>query len=159
MPDFKKKPTPKQMQSAAYNLYGIGEKPKPSKPRKKPVQHETAFHQHCVRWFDIEFPELHYSLFHVPNERKTNQKQNKKGKWYSPEGNKLTKMGLRSGVADLIFCYQGRTIFIELKRPDGKGTQTENQQQFENHIKQQMFAYHIIDSFEDFQDLIRGIVK
>ena len=149
MPDYNKKPTTKQMQSATYNLYGIGQKPKASKPRKKPVQGEAQFQAACIRWFNLQYPELYYSLFAVPNGGSRN----------STEAVNLNRQGLTSGVSDLIFCYQGRTTFIELKNPNGKGTQTENQRQFEDHIKQQMFAYHIIDNFEDFQDLIRGIVK
>lgn len=35
-------------------------------------------------------------------------------------------MGMRAGVADLLFVYEGRVMFVEMKRPKG-GTESDEQ--------------------------------
>lgn len=55
---------------------------------------------------------------HVPNERKTDLKQGKKGNWYTPEGSRLKAEGVKKGVSDvLIFEPRGgySGMAIELK--------------------------------------------
>jgi hypothetical protein len=42
---------------------------------------------------------------------------------------RLKKMGIRPGVADLVFVKDGRAYFLEMKKPGGK--QSENQKAFE----------------------------
>ena len=61
---------------------------------------------------------LNLLWFHCGNERKTTIRVNKKGKFYTPEGNKLKRKGVKSGVLDVIIdepnkLYNG--LRIELK--------------------------------------------
>ena len=149
MSDYKKKPSKRTIQSAMANLYGIGQAPKERKPRKKPVQHEAQLQRACVKWFSLQYPKLYYSLWSTPNGGSRNAR----------EAVNLNREGLTSGVSDLILCVNGTTTFIEMKSPTGKGRQTDEQKAFEQHITAHGFDYHIIDSFEDFQELVRGIIK
>jgi len=66
-------------------------------------------------------------------------------------------MGLQKGRSDMVLYWKGRAHMIEMKLP-GEG-QTTDQKKWETKITAHGFAYHIIDSFEDFQELIRGIIK
>ena len=146
--------TPKQTERAMNALYGNSTEPI-RKARKKPVQREDNLQKACLKWFDLQFPDLYYSLYHVPNQRKNNLRQGRNGQWYNPEGSKLKQMGVRPGISDLVFSYQGVTSYIELKSKSG--SQTPDQKEFQDHITQQGFEYYIIDSFEDFQSLIRTL--
>lgn len=49
-------------------------------------------------YLNSQYPEVLH--FHVANERETQQRQNKNGRWYSPMGNKMKKKGVRRGVSD-----------------------------------------------------------
>jgi len=110
---------------------------------------ESSLQRQCVKWFDLQYPDLYFSLFAVPNGGSRNVR----------EATKFKREGVRAGVSDLILAYNGIATFIELKRPDGKGTQTADQKEFEQHITSQGFDYHLIDTFEDFQELIRNIIN
>ena len=145
---MKPKPSKRELQIASHGLYGIGDKPKPKQTRKKPVQGEAQLQAQCVKWFNLQYPELYYSLWATPNGGYRNAR----------EGANLSRQGVTAGVSDLILCYKGTTTFIELKTPKGTGKQSDNQKAFEEHITSHGFDYHIVDNFEDFQDLIRGII-
>lgn len=43
----------------------------------------------------------------------------KDGRWISPEGNTLKKMGVRAGWPDIHFIHQKRACYIELKSEKG----------------------------------------
>jgi hypothetical protein len=65
----------------------------------------------------------------------------------------LRKMGLRSGVADLVFVKAGRAYFLELKRPGGK--QSEIQRLFQAEAESVGAAYALAYSFDEALDLLR----
>ena len=60
---------------------------------------------------------------------------------------KLKKMGLRSGVSDLVILMKNRVIFVEVKQKGEK--QTENQISFEKDVIDLGFEYHVVYSVED----------
>lgn len=110
---------------------------------------ESRLQQQCVKWYNLQYPELYYSLWSTPNEQKRSY----------TNANRLKAQGLTSGISDLILCVQGKTYFIELKNPNGTGRQTKSQREFQEHITSQGFDYYLIDNFEAFRELIRGILK
>ena len=136
--------TPKQTQRAMNALYGNSTEPI-RKARKKPVQRESKLQRACVKFFNIQYPHLYYSLFAVPNGGSRN----------AIEASRMKLEGVTSGVSDLVFAYNETVSFIELKAKGGR--QTETQKEFQSHITQQGFEYYIVDSFEDFQSLIRDL--
>lgn len=60
---------------------------------------------------------------------------------------KLRRMGLRSGVADLVFVKDGRVYFLEMKRPGGK--QSESQRQFQADAEAVGAPYAVAYSFDE----------
>ena len=73
------------------------------------------------------------------------------------QGSRNKAMGVIKGRSDMVMYWEGKAHMIEFKIPGE--TQSKDQAKWESKITAHGFAYHIIDSFEDFQDLIRGIVK
>jgi hypothetical protein len=62
---------------------------------------------------------------------------------------KLTNIGVKAGVSDLIFVQQGRILFLEIKTDTGK--QSEKQKQFQKQIESLGYEYYLIRSVEDLQ--------
>ena len=60
---------------------------------------------------------------------------------------RLKRMGLRSGVADLIFVKEGRVFFLEMKQP--KGRQSEHQREFEADCAEHGAPYAVAYSFDE----------
>lgn len=60
---------------------------------------------------------------------------------------RLKRIGLRSGVADLVFVKDGRAYFLEMKRHGGK--QSENQRAFEADCATVKAPYAVAHSFEE----------
>ena len=58
---------------------------------------------------------------------------------------RFKRMGMRSGVADLVFVKNGRCYFLEMKR--NKGKQSENQKLFEADASRCQAPYAIARSF------------
>jgi hypothetical protein len=67
---------------------------------------------------------------------------------------RLKRMGLRSGVADIVIVKAGRAYLLEMKRP-GEG-QSENQFLFEEDAKRVEAPYAVAHSFEEAQKIVRG---
>ncbi len=66
---------------------------------------------------------------------------------------KLRRMGLRSGVADLVFIKDGRAYFLEMKRRLGK--QSVNQLQFEADAIRAGAEYAVAHSFDESLEILR----
>lgn len=77
-------------------------------------QFEAAFQQEVV-WYLQTFLQDRAFFFSVPNE----------GRRSLVNGAQLKRMGLRSGVADIVVVWDGKVFFIELKA--GKNKQTDAQ--------------------------------
>jgi len=93
---------------------------------------EDKLQSECVRWFRYQFPDLSKMLFAVPNGGKRESRINQYGKRYSPEAQKLERMGVIAGVSDLILLTPHNgfgALCIEMKV--GKGRQSPAQQEWE----------------------------
>ncbi len=69
-------------------------------------------------------PELKL-MFAIPNGGKREKRQNKKGRWFSPEAQRLKKEGVKPGIPDIFLpCARcgSHGLFVEMKAPDGKVT-------------------------------------
>ncbi len=111
------------------------------KPRRKPKDEEHRLQTACVRWFRLQYPQLHGRLFAVPNG----------GRRDSTTGAKLKAEGVLAGVADLILLKSNSrygALLIEMKT--AKGTQQESQKQWQE-IVQDEYKYVICRSVEDFK--------
>lgn len=110
----------------------------------------------CIKWVDLQYPQYSQILFAVPNGGLRNKRV----------AATLKREGVRAGVADLFFAkakyldinnekwLDRHGLFIEMKV--GKGKQTEAQIAFEKAVTAQGYAYKIVRTFEEFQDLINN---
>lgn len=63
--------------------------------------------------------------------------------------NKLKGQGLKTGVADLFLPMASgdhHGLYIEMKRPDGKGKQTDDQKAFQKYCDEQNYLYRLCDN-------------
>ena len=94
-------------------------------------------------WFQNTYPKYHGLLFHVPNE-------NQSGK----RGKKMQFMGAIPGVADLLFFVDAPAIAIELKRPDGTGSQSPAQKKWQKQWESIGNVYYLLNDFEEVKAVI-----
>lgn len=66
--------------------------------------------------------------------------------------------GLWEGVSDLILLYNNRAYLLELKRPDGRGSQSKAQKEWQTVVENQGFSYFLINDFEVFKETVENIV-
>jgi len=71
----------------------------------------------------------------------------------------LKNEGLKPGVPDLIFLYNGKTYGIEVKLNKEKSQLNESQIKVHESWKNQGIDTFVIRTFEDFQELIIKIIK
>ena len=71
----------------------------------------------------------------------------------------LKDEGLKPGVPDLIFLYNGKTYGIEVKLNKEKSQLNESQIKVHESWKNQGIDTFVIRTFEDFQELIIKIIK
>ena len=57
------------------------------------------------------------------------------------------------GIPDILACYKGKFIAIELKRPDGEGVLAPRQQAQLNRIERAGGIAKVIDSLDDFKEI------
>ena len=105
------------------------------------MQSEIKLQSSCFLW--------HWNTY--PNERgllcyNLNNSANK------IQGNQNKALGLIKGRSDMVYYKNGKAIMIEFKTETG--TQKPEQKYWEEIITKQGFEYHIIRSFEQFQQLI-----
>jgi hypothetical protein len=75
------------------------------------------------------------------------------GGWRSKkEAAIMAGLGARAGIGDLVFLWGDGSGMIELKRPDGKGRQTEKQAEVEDECKQRDIPYVIATRLEEVED-------
>lgn len=118
-------------------------KNKAVKTRKRPSDEEHRIQCACVRWFSLQYPQLHGRLFAVPNG----------GRRYEKTAAKLKAEGVVAGVADLILLKSNRdygALLIEMKTR--KGIQRDSQKQWEDTVcADGEYKYVVCRSFDDFQ--------
>lgn len=121
---------------------------------------ESKLQQSCVKYFDLQYPHLKLNLFSIPNE----------GARTVANGARMKAQGRRAGVADMFFAkrcdgkfqkvigsvsWYGKSyngLFIEFKY--GKGTQNDNQKEFQKSVTSQGYRYEVITDFDQFKNLI-----
>ena len=96
------------------------------------------YNTYCTKLVDKQ-----HLIFAVPNG----------GKRTMAEAMKLKATGLVSGVSDLIIVQPNRCIFVELKTPTGK--QSDSQKDFQNKVTALGFEYWIVRSLEQFKELVQ----
>ena len=114
--------------------------------RRKPSHREDTLQIACVRYFDLEFPTLSTLLFHPANGGSRN----------AIEGAKFKRMGVRRGVADLIFLLpntQYPFIVFELKDGD-RGRQSKEQKEWQKQVERVGGKYVVVRKIEDFMKTI-----
>ncbi len=74
--------------------------------------------------------------------------------WYLKVIGSGVQMG---GVPDILVCYKGRFVAMELKRPDGKGVLADRQEAHLNRIKKNGGIGVVIDSYDEFLALMRSV--
>lgn len=109
-------------------------------------QSEAAFQQGCRIWFHNSFPLLRGLLFHVRN----NSNNAREGEYWK-------ELGVIPGVSDFIFLYGGFCYCIELKTKTGY--QSPEQIAWQALIEEQGIKYYVIDTIEDFKELIYKIIN
>ena len=118
-------------------------KNKAVKTRKRPSDEEHRIQCACVRWFSLQYPQLHGRLFAVPNG----------GRRDATTAAKLKAEGVVAGVADLILLKSNRdygALLIEMKTL--KGRQRDSQKQWQNIVcASNEYKYVVCRSFDDFQ--------
>ena len=107
---------------------------------------EHDLQKSMIQWFDMQYPKLKLNLFAVPNGSNIGQRA----------GAYMKSEGLRSGVADLLFCYKGVCTFIEVKTPKGK--QSDTQKEFGKMMEDNGFSYVIVRELYVFRELIRVLI-
>ena len=110
--------------------------------KDKSSREESLLQASCVEWFKNNYCLKHhkprYDIFSVPNEATWNN-------------NNFKAMGVRKGTSDLV-VVMNKVIFIEMKDP--KGSQSDDQIDFEEVVTGLGHNYHIIRSLEQFKKLI-----
>lgn len=108
---------------------------------------EDTLHKGVVQMLRYLRPDCLW--FHVPNQ----------GNFPVQYRKKLADMGLRPGVADLVFINGDQTAFIELKTPTGR--QSQAQKAFQAECEQQGIPYFVIqtDDLNDANAKLMGTLK
>lgn len=109
---------------------------------------ESDIQIEVVDWFKSKQSEYRFRIFSVPNE-------GQRKVWFL---NKLVKMGLKSGVPDLILEFpQGRMVYLEIKAEKGKLSETQqNWLKVSNIFKTP--HYIIKGSVEANMDVLEGVL-
>jgi len=108
---------------------------------------EDRIQQDAYIWFHNTYPQYRGLLFAVPNGRKRDVIDAK-----------ILKMtGLVSGVSDLIFLFNRKAYLIETKTE--KGTQSDNQIEWQKLVESQGFEYFVYRDLETFKSIILNIIN
>lgn len=118
------------------------------------AKEEETTHINCVNWFQWHFPNK--DIIHIPNGGTRNWKLNAKGVRYSPEAQRLKRMGVKKGVSDIFIpepegTYHG--LWIEIKSQKGKVTP--EQHTFLAKQKAKNYQCAIAYSLDDFITIIK----
>ena len=112
------------------------------KRRRHPGHAEDDLQMQCVRWFQLQFPQLSRLLHHSPNGGKRNAR----------EGARFKQMGTQAGFPDLILLVAANgyhALMLELKTRTGR--QQDSQKDYQKRVEEQGYRYVVIRSFDQFQ--------
>lgn len=113
---------------------------------------ESRVQRASVRWFRLQYPELSYLLFSVPNGIYTTEVQGRIAK----------EEGMVAGVSDLLLLHPSgdgafHGLCIEFKTP--KGRQSDNQKRWQHEVEKAGYKYVVVRSFDDFLREIASFLK
>ena len=113
---------------------------------------ESRVQRASVRWFRLQYPELSYLLFSVPNGIYTTEVQGRIAK----------EEGMVAGVSDLLLLHPSgdgafHGLCIEFKTP--KGRQSDNQIRWQHEVEKAGYKYVVVRSFDDFLREIASFLK
>lgn len=114
------------------------------------IHEEDNIQINCVRWFELQYPQLALLLHHSPNG----------GKRTKFEAINFKRMGTRRGFPDLILCFPSKRchgLFIEMKTPKGK--QQPSQRKWQERCEWAGYKYILCRSFDDFRNEINAYLR
>ena len=119
------------------------------KTRRKPRDEEHRLQVQCVKWFRYMHSDLAPLLFAIPNG----------GARKEVTGAKLKAEGVVAGVADLCLAVprDGGVLFVELKTPTGRQSQT--QVLWQATVEAAGNTYVVVRSVEEFMQCITEYLK
>lgn len=136
------------------------------KPSAKPKVHETHQQITMAALINLDFAEGDLIWTATANGANLQKKQitrgKHKGKWYSPEGHKLKKMGLLAGLTDTLLWWPipveeddvkrlwMDSGFIEIKTPIGE--LSDDQIILRQRVKAMGGKYAVARSYEEWRD-------
>ena len=104
---------------------------------------EEELQAQMFQWHWNTYPYLRRTLFHVQQKARN-----------KIEGSRFKAIGVVKGVSDLILVCPGKTLYVEVKLPDG--TQKEEQKEFQERVEMFGHGYRIVRSLEAFQALVKS---
>ena len=123
-------------------------------------QSESQLQEQICNYLSMVSGQNNFIFFSVPNEAWGAGRSKKKlsGAEYG-KINQFKKMGMTSGVSDLIIGHKGKMFCMEVKLPKGK--QSESQIIFMNNCKTAGVEYGIVRSLDECKSCLEfwGVVK
>lgn len=107
------------------------------------MKQEAELQKSIVEYLNKNYPQV--LVFSVPNEATYRRR------------NYFHKLGMLSGVSDLILVFLNGVIFIECKAPKGK--QSIEQTNFQKRVEALGFKYFIIKDLEELKDIINNEIN
>ncbi len=106
---------------------------------------EARIQQEMFIWYKNTYCLNHHNpkhiIFAVPNDSSSKEETMRK-----------LATGMLAGASDLVVVQPNRVIFVEVKTD--KGTQQENQKQFEADVKRLGFEYHVVRNLDQFKKVV-----
>jgi hypothetical protein len=112
-----------------------------------PLASESKIQQVAIMEIWNKLPQTRLCLFHVPNGMFSNAR----------EGAKFKAQGVISGVPDLVFIWQGKTHYIEVKCEKGK--LSENQKALHQKWMEQGVSVNVMRSSEEIIRFVTELVS
>lgn len=104
------------------------------------MKSEAELQKSIVEYLNKNYPQV--LVFSVPNEATYRRR------------NYFHKLGMLSGVSDLILVFLNGVIFIECKTP--RGRQSIEQNNFQKRVEALGFKYFIVKDLEELKDIINN---
>jgi len=112
-----------------------------------PILSESKIQQVAIMEIWNKLPQTRLCLFHVPNGMFSNAR----------EGAKFKAQGVISGVPDLVFVWNGKTHYIEVKCEKGK--LSENQKALHQKWMEQGVSVNVMRSSEEIIRFVTELVS
>lgn len=109
------------------------------------INSEEQLQAACYQWFWNTYPDQRQMLFHVQQSAVNRI-----------TGSRFKAIGVTKGVSDLVWVLKGAVVFIELKMPGGK--QSDSQLEFEHKVVGRGHSYKVIYSLQEFQELVQRVL-